>query len=129
MGGPGQEDPHRIYTAVSLSHILTLNLTSLIFYSFFFLFYSTAELLKVIYDEYKRNKIEDAYFVPVSVSYELVPDANDLFGVNKSVKGGVLSGIKAYIYDLIFPNPLKGRVKVDFAQPTSFRVSCCHLKL
>lgn len=125
--GPGQEDRHRIYMAVSMFNInvLTSNQIKIRFIAVF-CFHSAAELLKIIYDEYKRNKIEDAYFVPVSVSYELVPDVDDVFGVSKSVKGGVLSAIKAYLYDLIFPNPLKARVRVDYAQPTSFRVSCYH---
>lgn len=92
-----------------------------------FVLCALAELLRLILDEFESNKIEDVYFVPVSVSYEVVPDEKEIIeGIKSSAaSNGLFSSITSFLRALLLPNKnvLKGKVKIDFCQPACLRVS------
>lgn len=82
-----------------------------------------AEFLRIINDEYKSDEIEDAYFVPISISYEVLPEIEQLFGKRESLQAPSWWSIGLNIF-LTAVSPWKrgnSLVKVDIAQPVSFR--------
>lgn len=99
-------------------------------YSYYFLcklntncvFIFVAELLKIVYDAFNSREIEDVFIVPVSVSYEILPDDFDeMISEEKSNKkrSSVVSFVKN-IWRCMWKS--LGGVRVDFGQPFSFRV-------
>jgi len=81
-----------------------------------------AELLKVVYDIYEERDIEDAYIVPVSVSYDILPeDSTEWFSGRQQNK---LYGIWSYLWKFVTLSKLGlGSSRINFGQPFSLRVS------
>jgi glycerol-3-phosphate O-acyltransferase len=81
-----------------------------------------AEILKILYDVYEAKEIEDAFIVPVNITYETLPEDDDQwFSSSKTSECSSLWGYIKKLWNVAWLG--LGQVRVDFGQPFGLRVS------
>ncbi|CAL8111468.1 unnamed protein product [Orchesella dallaii] len=81
-----------------------------------------SEILKIISDEFSNGKIEDVYFVPMSISYEVLPEAKDILSSKRCSNGwNLFASVFQFFKWPFVPSSQKGKVRIDFAKPFCLR--------